>query len=520
MYLQKSLPLILTTIFITIFGTVYAAGESNGSTNPKGDLSEWKVTAVEKLVRRQMQSGQIPGMSVVIVKDNAVIYQKGFGFADLKRKEPVTARTLFELGSNSKAFTALGVLVLEDQGLIQLNDRVDRYLPWFKMNYIRKEKDPTIEKLNEYKFIPWFKKRQAGENRIIQLLRHTSGISGDTIADIPALQDDNALEKTIRRILPEDLAAEPEEVFEYATINYDILGLIIEKVSGKKYEEYMKEEVIGPLGLQHTHLYRNIAVKHGMATGYKMGFLQPLPYEAPVYRGNTPAGYLISNGEDMAKWLVIQLGAVRLPLFNEELIRRSHLDNYGYSYGWNIFRTSNGKILWHAGSNPNFFSYIELRPQEQLGVAVLSNLNSIFTEDTGIGIMSILLDRGRIPEVSTDPNQTLDRILIPVLGFLMVSIIASSRLVHRRFKRKSRFLGINPRNVPFLICWLLILIAILILSYFLPMIIFDYTWPFVLVWGPVSIAFTMLLTMLEILLWMLYLFHVFFFKDKKGLKSF
>ena len=153
-------------------------------------------------------------------------------------------------------------------------------------------------------YIPWLKVKYEGKQiplTIEQVLYQTSGINPGTIDMIPISNEDSALEETIRTLIGIELDSVPGEIFQYATINYDILGLIIEKVTGGTFESYLEEFILKPLELNNTYLFRNDKINDRIAKGYKTGFLKPRLYEAPIYRGNKPAGYIISSGEDMEK---------------------------------------------------------------------------------------------------------------------------------------------------------------------------------------------------------------------------
>ena len=201
---------------------------------------------IEKFIKENMDKGNIPGLFVTVVKDDKTVYEKGFGYSDVEKKERVTSKSLFEIGSNSKAFTALGILKLQKEGLIELNDEVTDYIPWLKVKYKGREVPVTIE----------------------QLLHHTSGIPFKTIDNIPVSNDDNAIDETVRTLIGIELDSEPGEKFQYATINYDVLGLIIEKATGSSYEEYIEENILKPMGLNNTYLYRDEDVSENMAKGY------------------------------------------------------------------------------------------------------------------------------------------------------------------------------------------------------------------------------------------------------------
>lgn len=197
-------------------------------------LTKDETEEVEKIIEENMSKGHIPGLSITIVKDDKIVYQKGFGYSDIDEEKSVTSQSLFELASNSKAFTALGILSLEESRQINLNDEVTKYIPWLKVKYKGKETPITIE----------------------QILHQTSGIFPGTIDKIPVSNEDTALEETVRTLIGIELDSKPGDKFQYATINYDVLGLIIEKVTGNTYENYINEIILKPMGLNNTYLFR------------------------------------------------------------------------------------------------------------------------------------------------------------------------------------------------------------------------------------------------------------------------
>jgi putative ATP-binding cassette transporter len=477
--------LLMGTVILLLVGvsdeTSGKAASSKGSTVAVAEL-----TKIDAWVARQMQKGGIPGAAVVIVRGNRTVYQKEFGYADLKNKQPVTAQTLFELGSTSKAFTGLGILKLERDGLIQLDDPVTKYLPWFRMSYT-----------GEY--------RLQNRNSLVpitieQLLHHTSGIPFRTIGLIPVSDRNDALEKTVKRLVNKSLEFYPGTKYHYATINYDILGLVIQKVTHMSYENYMKQQILDPLNLNRTFLFRKTALLPDLAVGYKIGFLRPLPYNAPRYRGNTPAGYYISNIEDMAKWLKIQLQTGIPSAFSEDLIIKSHIpdrsvapreDAASYAAGWAIFQNGAGQIS-HGGDNPNYSSFIVFRPGEKLGVAVLANLDSANTPAIGEGIMDILQQK-RPNDNVFDLYRSVDNIAVTMLCMLIPFILTNLWcLVHfwgEIFRKKRKFQPKHGSNLIRLVFLIALLGGLGYCIVQIPEVIFwGLSWNFVYVWAPLSFS--------------------------------
>lgn len=413
----------LSILFILLSLQVSAQEAVGESIQPKEvpQLTGEQVSKIETFVKKQMEKGKIPGLSLVIVNRDQLLYQKDFGFANVDRKEPVTQQTMFELGSTSKAFTALGILCLEAEGKLQLSDPVTKYLPWLRLKY--QGKDVEI--------------------KISHLLYHTGGIPHyETLDDIVPSEEDNALEAAVRTLVGSTTRHEPGAKFGYSSMGYNVLGLIIQEVSGQSFEEYIKKNVLEALGLKNSVLSRKDA--KGMAQGYKIGFQEPREYDAPMYRGNTPGGYIITNVEDLTRWLKIQMGTAEPAGISKELIEKSHIVNpdlpgTNYAAGWIVFK--NLGIISHSGSNPNFSSFIGFS-NEKVGVAVLANSNSMFTSGIGRGIGAIL--RGMEPEpYNYDMNMQFDelssKITYVVTPFFLVALLLLLRSVLVIIGKKRRF---------------------------------------------------------------------------------
>jgi CubicO group peptidase (beta-lactamase class C family) len=422
----------------------------------------------------------------------------------MEKKEPVEPTTLFELGSTSKAFTGLGILQLEKNGKLKLGDPVKNYIPWLKMKFRGKEVQTTIA----------------------HFLYQTSGIPFETIGDIPALDedDDNALEKTVRMLVGRELRHAPGTEFLYATINYDVLGLIIQNVSGESFEEYMRENILMPLQLNHTFLFRSEAESKDMATGYKLCFKKPAAYDAPVYRGNTPAGYFITNAQDLGQWLKIQMGTIELTGFDKELIEKSHMTDpdrpeSDYAAGWIVLKNI-GQIA-HSGANPNFSSFVAFAPEEKVGVAVLANSNSNFTTGTGQGIAAIL--RGMEPKPSFyDMNARFDdisfKIVLILAPFILLALVLFLRSIIIIVGKKRPFSARGIKRVVGFIVATVLMVGLCYVLFIIPSLL-NYNVPlsFAVVWMPMSFTYAVLSIFLTgFLFYLFFLSKLFFPKTSIG----
>jgi cyclic peptide transporter len=431
------------------------------------------LAEIEDRVREVMEKDRIPGLSLVVIRGQDQVLVRGFGYTDPGKRLPVDADTPFELGSCSKAFTALAVLHLEEKGLLKRSDPVSVYFPWFAPRYKGERYEITLQ----------------------HLLQHTSGIPWHTISIIPRGNAADALVQTVRKVAAVELNRVPGKQYEYATVNYDILGAVIEKVSGRSFEDYMAHYVFQPLGLIDTSI--GVVGRDQGNRGYKTGFFAPRPYEAPVYRGNFPAGYVISTGSDMARWLSIQLGLTRTPL--DPLIRQSHTPNLfvavkpessvSYNMGWN-FSNRQGEKIAHAGLNPNFSAYIGFKPKAKIGVAILANSDTHAASMLGeyllkaaAGEEAVLKDPAKN---KVDVTCSIASLVLAVY-LLLLGLYLGLKLLSV-LRGKSPIAPMSWKKVGRIFLPLLVAVPYLWGIYLLPTVVARLSWGTVLVWAPLSVS--------------------------------
>lgn len=333
-----------------------------GFTTPGYALSASQSDSIQTLLDDACRVSGVPGMSLSILA-NGQVYYFSSGYANREKQQIANENTLYELASVSKAFTGMGILLMEEQGLLSMNDPIQKYLPWFTLNYQGKPVDMQGVTLNTF-------------------LHHTSGLTNRLHSQyIPQGNTPDMLKKTVAMLVDTNLSFYPGEQYDYGTVNYDVLGLVIEVVSGQRYEDYMKKQVFQPLGLNQTYVYKEAAQATGqLAQGYRSCFFITTPYDAPDFTGNKPAGYIISCTQDMARWMGIQMGIVSdIPEIFRKVIKTSHqgdqsvsdVNGMFYAAGWSV--NSDQTIIEHAGGNPNFATQVVLLPSENTAICLLSN---------------------------------------------------------------------------------------------------------------------------------------------------
>lgn len=456
-------------------------------------LSDSKSDAIQVLLDDACRKSGVPGMSLSIISDEEELYFSS-GYADREKELTASENTLYELASVSKAFTGLGVLLLEEQGMLSMNDSVQKYLPWFTLKYQGKPVEMQNITLNNF-------------------LHHTSGLTNRKhTKDIPQGNEPGLLKKTVEMLGDAELVFAPGDKYDYGTVNYDVLGLVIEVVSGQSYEDFMKEHVFQPLGLNQTYLYKEDAEAAGaLAQGYRSSFFMTTPYKAPDYAGNKPAGYIISCTKDMTRWMGIQMGTVQdIPEIFHEIIKKSHnpdksvaaVNRMYYAAGWSV--NDDQTVLEHAGENPNFRTEVAILQNEKTAICLLTN-----GANTNISLVlnvKDILDGNLIQSYKMSSKQLLD------MGLSLATIILCLLAVLFFFLglRRKRIYGVqlmtNKRNV--------VTASLLIVTIALSVLCVCLDWSMILVWETYSVLTALLsLTVLTAsVTWFVYTYR---FRDLK-----
>jgi CubicO group peptidase (beta-lactamase class C family) len=313
--------------------------------------------AIDNYMTARMRAPSIPGASLAIVKNDQVVYLKGYGRAD-PAGHPATPQTPFIIGSISKPFTALAVMQLVEAGKVELDAPVQRYLPWFRVADAQASAQITVR----------------------ELLTMTSGISGnDALGTFAWPDEDNAaLERHVRYLANVRLSHPPGEGVDYSNGNYTTLGAIIQAVSGQSYEDYIRDHILAPLDMRQTFLSKEDAQAHGMATGYMWWFGIPVATTTPFSRGELPAGFIISSAEDMAHFVIAQMNGGRYrdrSVLSPDGIALTHTEPVPntYAMGWETAELNGRTLINHDGGLPTFQSSVFFDPEQRVGVFVAAN---------------------------------------------------------------------------------------------------------------------------------------------------
>lgn len=340
-------------------------------------------TEIDALVQDALVKFNVAGVAVAVVKDGKVIHQKGYGVTSIETKQPVNESTNFQIASNSKAFTAAALSILEEEGKLKWTDKVKEHIPEFKM-------------YNDY----------VTENFNIQdLLTHRSGL-GLGVGDLMFFPDGSNF--TVKDVVTSFQHFKPVSAFrtkfDYDNLLYIVAGEVVARASGMSYEAFVQKRIIEPLQMNRTFVGNlrkdksNLAVPHSSESGtiktievYDIGMA-------------SAAGGIFSNVADLSKWVLMHLNkgkygnelkASLFALKNQNEMWRLHTvlptnpnPRYnshfnGYGLGWGLTDKKGNLEVSHTGGLPGMLSLVKMYPDLKLGIVILTN-----TENGGGGLFS------------------------------------------------------------------------------------------------------------------------------------
>ncbi len=356
---------------------LFLCAASAAQTAPPPDLDQY--------VARTMKEFRVPGMAIAIVKDGKVVLAKGYGVRKLGEPTPVDEHTMFGIGSNTKAFTTAALATLVDEGKLSWDDPVYQRLPGFQMY------DPYV----------------SHEMTIRDLLSHRSGMGlgeGDLLFWPHSTYTRDEIIHRLRYMKP---ASSFRSKYAYDNLLYMTAGQIIPAVTGTSWDDYVREHILQPLGMTSTNL-STTAFKPGddYATPHSKldGKLEPIAPEA--LDNAAPAGAINSCAADMAQWMFLQLNHGKFPnrsgqLFSERQSQEMWTPqtilpisnppsgltalkpNFAdYGLGWFLRDYHGRKLVGHTGGVAGYVSLVQLVPEENLGIVVLTNAEEGYAFDS------------------------------------------------------------------------------------------------------------------------------------------
>lgn len=377
MTIYKTCILLLSTVvFLTITESAEAQKKSYKSLSEK--------------IEQYRNDWDVPGVAVAIIQNDEIVYSKGFGELEKGKSQVPDGQSVFAVASISKAFTAAALAMMVDEGKLSWNDKVVTWLPWFKL------------------YDPWVTQQMTVED----LLTHRSGLatfSGDLLWHAST----HSMEEVVKRAQHLEPVFEFRDGYGYQNIMYVAAGLILEKVSGMSWQEFVQQRILNPLGMERTFTsvnalsgVQNVAQPHSGQPGDNV----PIPYIN--WDNMAPAGALLSTTEDLCKWMSLQMNRGVYQgdtLFSEDRWREMWTvhnpqavssfaeKNYpgytfsGYGLGWVINTYRDKKIVSHSGGYDGMISKLTMIPDLNAGFVVLTNTNTVLPHVLHHTLMDLLI---------------------------------------------------------------------------------------------------------------------------------
>ncbi len=328
---------------------------------------------VATLIEKSRVEWSVPGLSVAIVKDGQVFLSSGFGVREFGKTEVVDGDTLFAIASNSKAFTAAAIAMLDEEGKLKWSDRVQQHLPWLEL----------------------YDRYVSTELRVDDLLCHRSGL-GTFSGDLLWWGTPYTPEDVLRRARHLSVKGPFRASYGYSNLMYLAAGEVIHKASGQTWQSFVEQRILQPVGMDRSVTsIKALDAKGNFATPHKS--LVEGVKTIPWYNWDTmaAAGGIISSSNDMAKWVRVQLDRGRIDdsrrLFSETSSfrmwsphtiiplnaaaqKRSPTTHFrAYGLGWNLADYKGRMLVSHGGGYDGMYSQVMLVPEEKLGIVVLTN---------------------------------------------------------------------------------------------------------------------------------------------------
>jgi len=324
---RRSLRQLAAAVLLVLPGSVAIAQ------NGRFDLEKTK-TVLTGVIEKTLADNGIPSMSIALVRGDSIVWKAAFGYTNLRSRTPATTETLYSTGSSFKSVTASAVMQLAEQGKLRLDDPINRYLGDSQVqDRLQSEKPVTFT----------------------HILSHWSGLRNG--AETQPIWS-RKLPKTLEAMTSSLYSIRaPETKWEYNNFAYGTAGLLVQKISGQEYEQYMVEHVLKPLGVTTAHpVYPSPEMVERMALPYAAGgsLGKPEPV-AQVHFDVYPAGDIYLTAEDMARYLAAQLNGGVFHgnrILSEESVREMHKPRFGGDYGfgfWMVHDSATGHTLIHHG---------------------------------------------------------------------------------------------------------------------------------------------------------------------------
>ena len=336
-----------------------------------------QVNEVGEYIKGEMQKQRIPGVSLAVVKNGKVILAEGYGLANVELNVPVKPDSVFKIGSVSKQFIATGIMLLVEQGKVRLDDKISKYL------------EGTPETWSAIS--------------VRHLLTHTSGILREAPGFDPFKVQSNA--DVIKTAYSQPLRFQPGEKWEYCNVGYFVLAEIIRKTTGKPWEDFLRDQVFTPLGMNATRTTTVADIVTNRASSY---FLRNDKLQnSDNWPAVRPSGAFLSTVLDLAKW--------EAALSTNKILKQSNRDEmwtpvllnggrkYPYGFGWDLDDLLGVATINHGGTLTGFRAQFSPFPDQGLTIILLTNLASADVDRITAGVAGLFIPEIRLNALQPQP---------------------------------------------------------------------------------------------------------------------
>jgi CubicO group peptidase (beta-lactamase class C family) len=330
------------------------------------------LTLAEVWLDAEMAYEAIPGLSAAIVHDQQLVWARGFGYADVARKTPARPDTLYSVCSISKLFTSIAVMQLRDEGKLELDEPIGKYLPWFNIKQVYPESQPVT---------------------LDAILTHSAGLPRE--ADFAYWTGPEhrfpTHEEIVEHVAQQEMLYPASRHSQYSNLGLTLAGEVVAAVSGKPYAAYVQERILTPLGLASTtpELPQGGALGQRMATGYSALSREHKRTPVPFYqvRGIAPAAGFASTVEDLARfasWQLRLLSNGGREVVSAETLREMQRPQWieddwqaARGLGFALTRRNSKTFVGHGGNCPGFLTQLWVSPKDKIAVIVFVNAQGL-----------------------------------------------------------------------------------------------------------------------------------------------
>jgi len=403
--LALTLTLTLVLNFLVVSpGSAKTSGEPNRQAVivPRNPYAA-AVEMLGRFIAHEMSDKELPALSIALVDDQQIVYAKGFGFADPKAKVPATAETVYRVGSVSKLFTDIAVMQLVEQGKLDLDAPVTRYLPDFR------PRNPFGKPVT-----------------LRQLMSHRSGLVREPPVGHYFDPDNPSLVRTIASLNQTSLVYAPEARTKYSNAAIAAVGYVLERTQGQPFARYLKSAVLDPLGLERSSFEPTPEIAKNLAKAY-MWTIDGRVFEAPTFElGISPAGSMYTTVTDMGRFMSALFAGGRGA--KGQMLKPSTLDEMwtpqfaspgqktGYGIGFGLGESEGRRTIGHGGAIYGFATTLRAMPDDKLGVVVVTTkdaANAVTNRIANLALTAMLAARqGKPlpqPEITLPVNPQLAR---------------------------------------------------------------------------------------------------------------